>query len=466
MLRLFGVVTMLPVLILGGGFVGGLFAYGPTPEDPGAPSSLVTVIAIWEEEGDELCRAFMYQDLLPRLDTLRVRFALTPAEIENCRADFAAYESKEGWPRKLVEDELRYPDYWFEVEDEEPLELMVHRSSGDATWANTRYRVDAAGSITDMSTNTASAGQGIGLVMGGLVGLVAWLLWTVWLALRTWRRRKGGPVTLLAVLLTSVLFPAASAAQSASRIEGSGGSPNVISSEQIRQSGLEGLSAWEIVERLRPRWFGNRGNSVLDNLQVTVARVVVNGMPLSSSSAPGLSYSSGNQLDDLRGLRGSEIDQMRYLDRRDATTRFGTGYESGAIVVELSRGRGSVRGPRTTAERARVEVQPGDRVRFRVDGSWSGVVQSSGSDSISLLVDEVAQEISFSWASVERLEVSSGVRSRRRGAVVGGGTGGALALWAAFYSVRAVLLNAGCLTNPPHGIGQKVRGASALPLWR
>ena len=237
---------------------------------------------------------------------------------------------------------------------------------------------------------------------------------------------------MIPVLLTVTLLPAAATAQSVSRIEGSGGSPDVISSEQIRQTGLEGFSAWEIVERLRPRWFRNRGPTVFDTLQVTVARVVVNGMPVGSSGAPGLRYSSGNQMDDLRSLRGSEIDQMRYLNRSDATTRFGTGYEAGAIVVDLSRGSGGGRGPRTTAERARVGVQPGDRVRFTVDGSWTGVVQSSSSDSISLLVDEVAQQISFSWASVERLEVSAGRKSRRHGAWVGGGALGAVGLVGGF----------------------------------
>ena len=190
-LRLLGVAAVLPILVVAGGMLGGLFAYGSNSEDPDAPSSRVTVMAVWDEDGEALCRAFMYRDLLPHRDTLRLRFALTPAEIEDCKADFAAYESKEGWPRKLLEDELRYPDYWFEVEDTEPLELMVHRSSGDANWAKTRYRVDANGSITDLRTNTASAGQGLGLVLGGLVGLVAWLLWIARLSVSAWQRRAG-----------------------------------------------------------------------------------------------------------------------------------------------------------------------------------------------------------------------------------------------------------------------------------
>jgi len=181
---------VLPILVVVGGIVGGIFAYGSNSEDPEAPSRLVTVMAVWEQDGEALCRAFMYQDLLPRRDTLRVRFALTPAEIENCVADFAAYESREGWPRKLLEDEVRYPDYWFEVEGTDPLELLVHRSSGDANWAKTRYRVDANGSITDLRTNTASAGQGLGSVLGGFVGLVAWLLWAAWLSVRAWLRLR------------------------------------------------------------------------------------------------------------------------------------------------------------------------------------------------------------------------------------------------------------------------------------
>ena len=44
---------------------------------------------------------------------------------------------------------------------------------------------------------------------------------------------------MIPVLLTVTLLPAAAAAQSVSRIGGSGGSPDVISSEQIRQTGLE-----------------------------------------------------------------------------------------------------------------------------------------------------------------------------------------------------------------------------------
>lgn len=177
LLRLLGAVAALPVSVLVGGVLGGLVAYAPQQEDVNAPSSLVTVMARWDTQGESLCRAFMYRDLLPRLDSLDVLFALTPEDLDECRADFAAYDNRDGWPRVLVEGELNYPGYSFDVEGTAPLRLMVHRSSGDATWAKTRYAVQPDGSISDLETETASAGQGIGLALGGLVGALVWVLW-------------------------------------------------------------------------------------------------------------------------------------------------------------------------------------------------------------------------------------------------------------------------------------------------
>ena len=188
MLRL---ALMFPVFVVGGGFVGGLWAYGSNSEDPAVPSRLVTVMAIWEVGDEDLCRAFSYRDLLPHLDTLGLRFALTAADIERCRDDFASYDSRAGWALKLRENEANYPGYSFEIEGTDPLEVMVHRSSGDpGNWAQTRYRVALDGSISDLRTSSASAGQGMGLILGAFAGMFVWLCWSVLTALRAMLRGR------------------------------------------------------------------------------------------------------------------------------------------------------------------------------------------------------------------------------------------------------------------------------------
>ena len=40
-------------------------------------------------------------------------------------------------------------------------------------------------------------------------------------------------------------------------------------------------------------------------------------------------------VNDLRSMDAAEIDELRFLGAADATTRFGTGYPAGAILVFL-----------------------------------------------------------------------------------------------------------------------------------
>ena len=170
----------LPVFVVVGGFAGSLLSYGSNAEDLASPSRLVTVMGVWERGGRSLCRAFGYQELRPHLDTLQVRFALAPADVERCRTDFAAYGARDGWPMKLREREPAWPGYSFEVEETDPLRIMVHRSSGDpGSWAETHYTVTTDGSLTDVTTDSASNGQGLGIMLGAFAGMVAWLCWVV-----------------------------------------------------------------------------------------------------------------------------------------------------------------------------------------------------------------------------------------------------------------------------------------------
>lgn len=220
-------------------------------------------------------------------------------------------------------------------------------------------------------------------------------------------------IVLSSILLSLVISGCASAG-----VAGSGGrgrDPNLINDDEIRQAESEGLSAFQLIERLRSRWLQTRGATSLSSTASSFPRVMLDGAPY-------------GEIEALTEMSVIDIEEMRYVNSRDATTRFGTGYDGGAIMI-VSRGRGAVPVPRTTARRLGVgAVQPGERVRLTVDGSWTGVVQSSGPDSIFLLVDEVAQEIPFSWFSIERLEVSAGRKSRWQGALRGGGVGGGLGL--------------------------------------
>ena len=238
-------------------------------------------------------------------------------------------------------------------------------------------------------------------------------------------------VVLSSVLLSLALSGCVSTAGSG---RGASRDPNLINNEEMRQAEMEGLSATQLIERLRSRWLQGRGATSLTISASGYARVMLNGAPY-------------GELEVLSNMDVSGIEEMRFLNARDATTRFGTDYDGGAILV-VSRGRRRVPGPRTTAERSRVgatpgspPVQPGERVRVTAEGSWTGVVQMSGSDSISLLVDEVAQQISFSWASVKRLEVSAGRKSRVQGALRGAGVGGGVGL------VGGMLFAPGGLSN-------------------
>lgn len=167
--------AMFVAFAVAGGVIGVLLTYSTGAEDLSVPSRLVTVVGVWDGEGGEICRAFPYRELRQSLDTLRVRFDLTPADVTLCQAALAAYDSRQGWPRKLSPDEHGYTSYSFRVEDTSPLKIRVHRGTGDpADWAETEYRVEPDGSISHVRTKSASEGQGVGVVFGAFLGMVAW----------------------------------------------------------------------------------------------------------------------------------------------------------------------------------------------------------------------------------------------------------------------------------------------------
>ena len=96
---------------------------------------------------------------------------------------------------------------------------------------------------------------------------------------------------------------------------GGGGSGNRITNAELAD--LQQLDAYQAIQRLRPTWLRQRG-SQLPNVYVDGARRT-------------------GGLDELASLRVSDIEEMRYLSGNDATTRFGTGNDGGAIMVTTRR---------------------------------------------------------------------------------------------------------------------------------
>ena len=96
---------------------------------------------------------------------------------------------------------------------------------------------------------------------------------------------------------------------------GGGGSGNRLTAEDLVD--VQELDLFEAIRQLRGRWLNSRGRGTPE--------VVVDGAPRQSG------------IDELRSLRVSDVQEVRYMSASDATTRFGTGYEAGAILVTTRR---------------------------------------------------------------------------------------------------------------------------------
>jgi hypothetical protein len=90
------------------------------------------------------------------------------------------------------------------------------------------------------------------------------------------------------------------------------GSRNHITFEEI--DNLDVVDCYQAVQRLRPTWLVTRTGAF--------PAVFNNG-----TQQPG-------GINALRGIPINDVEEIRFLSARDATTRFGTGYLSGAILVK------------------------------------------------------------------------------------------------------------------------------------
>ncbi len=96
---------------------------------------------------------------------------------------------------------------------------------------------------------------------------------------------------------------------------------NLLTRADIEETGPS--NAFNIIQALRSNWLVKRGRTSF--VQEGEIRVYVDG-------------SGPNSLDILRTIHSDNIESIRFMDERQATYRFGSGHEHGAILVTLRGG--------------------------------------------------------------------------------------------------------------------------------
>jgi len=93
-------------------------------------------------------------------------------------------------------------------------------------------------------------------------------------------------------------------------------SSNRITAEEL--AAVSELDLQDAVKRLRPAWLraGSRG---------ALAAVILDGSPQSGG------------VDVLSSMRAADVESLEFMSASDATTRYGTGYSAGAIVITTHR---------------------------------------------------------------------------------------------------------------------------------
>jgi len=96
----------------------------------------------------------------------------------------------------------------------------------------------------------------------------------------------------------------------------------VLVSAEIAQS--SGVTAYDVLAQLRPEYLRSRGQSSLTDTGPATAVVYIDNVLMGSLSA-------------LRNLDAQAMSRVEYLNASDATTRFGTDHNGGAILVFTKR---------------------------------------------------------------------------------------------------------------------------------
>ena len=143
------------------------------------------------------------------------------------------------------------------------------------------------------------------------------------------RRSLSIAVVLMAITLAACGgsgAPAAGAAGTAATPRPVRGGLNLIASSEIETAGNDVISAYELVQRLRPGMLrarnltaGNTGEGNVFGVIVFVDEVRL------------------GDVEQLRTVMRGTVREIRFISASDATTRWGTGHSNGVIQVILKR---------------------------------------------------------------------------------------------------------------------------------
>ena len=101
--------------------------------------------------------------------------------------------------------------------------------------------------------------------------------------------------------------------------------PNEISRAEIDERGANAHTAMQFLRRVRPAWLRSRGSNSL-----TAAGAMYPVVYIDNIRRPG-------GLSALFQVPLSEIRRMEFIGPGDATTRWGTGHQSGVILITTGR---------------------------------------------------------------------------------------------------------------------------------
>ncbi len=127
---------------------------------------------------------------------------------------------------------------------------------------------------------------------------------------------RSSPTPRLLVAMSALTFALVGCASGSGSRDGAprGNSTRIVESELVS---YQADDAYTAIQRLRPQWLRSRSGA---------APVVI---------MDGTQHQVG--LSVLRTIRASELQELRYLSASDATTRYGTGFDGGAILLTTKR---------------------------------------------------------------------------------------------------------------------------------